>query len=148
MVEIAKKLIRAGHMYADNTDVDTMREERLKCIESKARNMPAAEAERLFEEMLKGSEVRCNCLRAVGLGTLTAICSMLATVVLVVRCAELKHASAVVRAAECAPPRRGACLRCSRAVRCGFDAELFYALHTSDRLVCSFGYSLLFPSGH
>jgi hypothetical protein len=68
MVEIAKNLIRAGHMYADNTDVDTMREERLKCVESKARGMPAAEAERVFDEMLKGSEV-WHGLRALELGT-------------------------------------------------------------------------------
>lgn len=58
MVEIAKKMLRAGHMYADNTEVDKMREERLKSIESKHRGMPAAEAERVFNEMLKGSEVR------------------------------------------------------------------------------------------
>ena len=67
MADMARKLVRAGHMYCDDTDVETMREERGNSVESKRRGMAPQEAERLFDEMLKGSEVRAyvhRCVRA------------------------------------------------------------------------------------
>lgn len=60
MVEIAKKMIKAGHMYADNTDVETMRTERMACTLSKNRDQQPDETLRIFEEeMLMGTTVRC-----------------------------------------------------------------------------------------
>lgn len=38
LLEMAEKLIKAGVMYADDTPVEQMRDERLKCQESKCRN--------------------------------------------------------------------------------------------------------------
>lgn len=59
MIEIAKKMILAGHMYADNTDVDTMRSERMACTLSKNRDQRPDETLRIFdEEMLTGTPVR------------------------------------------------------------------------------------------
>ena len=58
MADLARKLLSAGKMYADDTGVEQMREERLKCVESARRGMAPAEAMRVFEEMLAGSEVR------------------------------------------------------------------------------------------
>lgn len=43
-------------MYCDNTPVDQMRDERIKCIESKCRNRSVEENLRVWEEMKKGSE--------------------------------------------------------------------------------------------
>jgi glutamyl/glutaminyl-tRNA synthetase len=58
MIELAKRMVAAGSLYADNTDVDTMRDERLKGVESKNRGQSKEEAARLFGEMIAGSEVR------------------------------------------------------------------------------------------
>ncbi|KAK9795898.1 hypothetical protein WJX73_001913 [Symbiochloris irregularis] len=64
MLECAKKLIAAGVLYADDTPVEQMREERMNGIESKRRNRPVAETQAVFEEMLKGNEEGLkNCLR-------------------------------------------------------------------------------------
>ena len=43
MIAIAKKMIAAGNLYADNTDVDTMRSQRLERIDSACRGQAAAE---------------------------------------------------------------------------------------------------------
>lgn len=56
LVEIGEKLIRSGVLYCDNTPVDQMRDERIKCIESKCRNRSVEENLRVWEEMKKGSE--------------------------------------------------------------------------------------------
>ena len=62
MIDIAKKMITAGHMYADNTDVDTMRAERMACTPSQHRDQKPAETLRIFEEeMLLGTPVRRQC---------------------------------------------------------------------------------------
>lgn len=59
MVDMARALIKAGHMYADNTEVDRMREERMAGTPSQCRSQAADETLRIFEEeMLKGTEVR------------------------------------------------------------------------------------------
>ena len=59
MVDMARALIKAGHVYADNTEVDRMREERMAGTPSQCRGQAADETLRIFdEEMLKGTEVR------------------------------------------------------------------------------------------
>ena len=57
MIDIAKKMVAAGNMYADDTDVDTMRDERQNGVESRNRRQGAAETARVFDEMLAGSKV-------------------------------------------------------------------------------------------
>lgn len=58
-------LIRDGHAYADDTDVDTMREERGKGIASKRRDRTVEENLRVFDEMKNGTEEGLkNCIRA------------------------------------------------------------------------------------
>jgi glutamyl-tRNA synthetase len=56
LLEVALKLIKKGHLYADDTPVMQMREERMEGIDSKRRNRSVEENLRLFEEMQKGSE--------------------------------------------------------------------------------------------
>lgn len=63
MADLARKLLSAGKMYADDTGVERMRDERLRCVESAQRGMASSEALRVFEEMLGGSEV-CDHLHA------------------------------------------------------------------------------------
>ncbi|KAI1133962.1 glutamyl-tRNA synthetase [Hypoxylon sp. FL0543] len=59
------KLIKEGHAYADDTDVDTMREERGKGIASKRRDRTVEENLRIFDEMKNGTEEGLkNCIRA------------------------------------------------------------------------------------
>lgn len=59
MVEMARALIGAGHIYADNTDVDRMREERMEGTPSQCRGQAAADTLRIFnEEMMPGTDVR------------------------------------------------------------------------------------------
>ncbi|KAJ3258761.1 hypothetical protein HK103_003355 [Boothiomyces macroporosus] len=61
----ALEFIKNGDAYVDNTDVDTMRNERFDGIESKNRNNSVKENLRLFEEMHKGTELgQTCCLRA------------------------------------------------------------------------------------
>ncbi|KAI1091730.1 glutamyl-tRNA synthetase [Rostrohypoxylon terebratum] len=58
-------LIRDGHAYADDTDVETMREERGKGIASKRRDRTVEENLRVFDEMKNGTEEGLkNCIRA------------------------------------------------------------------------------------
>ncbi|KAI1185839.1 tRNA synthetases class I, catalytic domain-containing protein [Nemania serpens] len=58
-------LIKGGHAYADDTDVETMREERGKGIESKRRNRTVEENLDIFEQMKNGTEEGLkNCIRA------------------------------------------------------------------------------------
>lgn len=64
MEDLAVNMIKAGTLYADDTPVDQMREERMEGIESKCRNRPVEETLHIFEEMKQGSEVGLvNCLR-------------------------------------------------------------------------------------
>lgn len=58
----ALEFIKNGDAYVDNTDVDTMRNERFDGIESKNRNNSIEENLRLFEEMRKGTELVSICL--------------------------------------------------------------------------------------
>lgn len=63
IIEMAEKLIKEGHAYMDNTDQETMRNERQNRINSKNREMPADQSMELFHKLLKG-EVTDYCLRA------------------------------------------------------------------------------------
>lgn len=56
MLDLAVRMIKAGLMYADDTPVEQMREERMHGVESKRRGRPAEESLRLFQEMQSGSE--------------------------------------------------------------------------------------------
>lgn len=65
LYDMCKRLISEGHAYADDTDQETMRDERWKGIASKHRDMSVDETLRIFEEMKKGSdEGRRFCIRA------------------------------------------------------------------------------------
>ncbi|KAJ2997177.1 hypothetical protein NUW58_g737 [Xylaria curta] len=58
-------LIKEGHAYADDTDVETMRDERGKGIESKRRNRTVEENLAIFELMKNATEEGLkNCIRA------------------------------------------------------------------------------------
>eukprot|EP00237_Pycnococcus_provasolii_P005524 CAMPEP_0119193626 /NCGR_PEP_ID=MMETSP1316-20130426/3710_1 /TAXON_ID=41880 /ORGANISM="Pycnococcus provasolii, Strain RCC2336" /LENGTH=58 /DNA_ID=CAMNT_0007188899 /DNA_START=27 /DNA_END=200 /DNA_ORIENTATION=- len=48
-------------MYVDDTDVDTMRDERMKGIESKCRNLDVKENLRRWDEMLAATEFGQTC---------------------------------------------------------------------------------------
>lgn len=62
--ECAERMIKAGILYADDTPIEQMREERMHGIESKHRNRPIEETEQVWKEMVAGSEVGFqNCLR-------------------------------------------------------------------------------------
>lgn len=56
LYEFALKLIKDGNAYVDDTDQATMREQRLKGIPSKCRDLPVEENLRRFEEMKNGTE--------------------------------------------------------------------------------------------
>ncbi|KAI1372831.1 glutamyl-tRNA synthetase [Hypoxylon crocopeplum] len=59
------KLIKEGHAYADDTDVETMRDERGKGIASKRRGRTVEENLAIFEDMKNGTEEGLkNCIRA------------------------------------------------------------------------------------
>jgi len=59
------KLIKQGDAYADDTDQETMRQERMDGIASKRRDRTVEENLRIFEEMKVASdEGRLNCIRA------------------------------------------------------------------------------------
>lgn len=74
MIDIARKMIQAGHMYADDTDVDTMRTERMACTPSKNRDQKPEETLKIFDdEMLKGTAVRPTPLNVV----FTSVCQHL-----------------------------------------------------------------------
>eukprot|EP00803_Ostreobium_quekettii_P001629 evm.model.scf_402.2 EVM.evm.TU.scf_402.2 scf_402:7076-15125(+) len=64
LLDIAEKLIKAGKMYADDTSVEQMRQERMDGIESKCRKQDIKETLRLWSEMKAGSELgKQHCLR-------------------------------------------------------------------------------------
>ncbi|WPT11556.1 Glutamate--tRNA ligase, cytoplasmic [Picochlorum sp. SENEW3] len=64
LFECADRMIKAGLLYADDTPVEQMREERMHGVESKRRNRPIEETQRIFKEMIAGSEEGvANCLR-------------------------------------------------------------------------------------
>jgi glutamyl-tRNA synthetase len=59
------KLIKEGHAYADDTDVETMRDERGRGIASKRRERTVEENLGIFEQMKNGTEEGLtNCIRA------------------------------------------------------------------------------------
>ena len=65
LYDMCKRLISEGHAYADDTDQETMRDERFKGIPSKHRDMSIEETLRIFEEMKQGSEEgKKFCIRA------------------------------------------------------------------------------------
>ncbi|KAK2764806.1 glutamyl-tRNA synthetase [Colletotrichum kahawae] len=65
LYETCVRLIKEGHAYADDTDQETMRNERGEGIESKCRNRSVEENLRIFEEMKNGTpEGLNNCIRA------------------------------------------------------------------------------------
>ncbi|RYP37978.1 hypothetical protein DL767_002706 [Monosporascus sp. MG133] len=58
-------LIKGGNAYADDTDVETMRDERGKGVASKRRERTVEENLRIFDEMKNGTEEGLkNCIRA------------------------------------------------------------------------------------
>lgn len=56
LLEVGERLIKAGVLYADDTPVEQMREERLARTESRCRGRSVAENLEAWEEMKKGSE--------------------------------------------------------------------------------------------
>ncbi|KAK3942573.1 putative glutamate--tRNA ligase, cytoplasmic [Diplogelasinospora grovesii] len=65
LYETCIRLIKEGHAYADDTDMETMRDERWKGIASKCRERSVEENLRIFEEMKNGTpEGLQNCIRA------------------------------------------------------------------------------------
>jgi glutamyl-tRNA synthetase len=54
LAECAERLIDAGVLYADDTPVDQMREERMAGVESRCRDRPAAETRAIFAAMQRG----------------------------------------------------------------------------------------------
>jgi len=65
LYDMCIRLIKEGHAYADDTDQETMRDERWKGIASKRRDRTVEENLRIFEEMKQGSEEGLqNCIRA------------------------------------------------------------------------------------
>jgi glutamyl-tRNA synthetase len=59
------RMIKEGHAYADDTDQETMRDERMKGIASKNRDKSVEDNLAILEEMKKGSEIGLkNCIRA------------------------------------------------------------------------------------
>ncbi|KAK3374140.1 tRNA synthetases class I, catalytic domain-containing protein [Lasiosphaeria ovina] len=63
--DMCVRLIKEGHAYADDTDQETMRDERFKGIASKRRDRTVEENLHIFEEMKKGTgEGLRNCIRA------------------------------------------------------------------------------------
>jgi glutamyl-tRNA synthetase len=64
LFECAERMIKAGLLYADDTSVDQMREERMHGVESKHRNRPVEETQAVWKEMMAGTEEGFkNCLR-------------------------------------------------------------------------------------
>jgi len=54
MIDLAERLIKAGVIYADDTPVDEMREQRMHGVESKRRSRPPEETLEVFKEMQAG----------------------------------------------------------------------------------------------
>lgn len=65
LYEYCVRIIKEGHAYADDTDQETMRDERMKKLPSKHRDKSVEENLAIFEEMKAGSKVgHENCIRA------------------------------------------------------------------------------------
>lgn len=65
LYDMCKKLISMGKAYADDTDQETMRAQRMDGIPSKRRDRSVEESLCIFEEMKKGSEEGlAHCIRA------------------------------------------------------------------------------------
>ncbi|CAG8594994.1 22664_t:CDS:10, partial [Racocetra persica] len=65
LYQYAIKIINKGLAYVDDTDVNTMRTERMNGIESKNRNLSVEENLQRFQEMFEGTEFGLSCcLRA------------------------------------------------------------------------------------
>lgn len=65
LYDMAIRMIKEGHAYADDTDQETMQKQRWDGIESARRNRTVEETLRVFDEMKKGSEEGLkNCIRA------------------------------------------------------------------------------------
>ncbi|KAI8393800.1 tRNA synthetases class I, catalytic domain-containing protein [Radiomyces spectabilis] len=65
MYDYALKMIKEGKAYVDDTDQATMRDERMKGLPSKCRDLSVEENLRRFEEMKNGTEFgQTCCLRA------------------------------------------------------------------------------------
>lgn len=62
LIEFCTKLIKQGDAYADDTDVDVIRDERLNCVESKNRSNSIEKNLHLWEEMQKGTEKGLKCI--------------------------------------------------------------------------------------
>lgn len=56
LLTLAEKMIKKGFLYADDTPVEKMREERMEGIDSVRRNRPVEETLKIFEEMKNGTE--------------------------------------------------------------------------------------------
>lgn len=64
LFDLAERLIKAGHVYADDTPVEQMREERMHGIESQRRNLSVEETLTAFAAMQTGNEEGIKwCLR-------------------------------------------------------------------------------------
>ena len=65
LYDMCLRLIKEGHAYADDTDQETMRDERGKGIPSKRRDRTVEETLGIFDEMKQGTpEGLKNCIRA------------------------------------------------------------------------------------
>ncbi|RHZ87485.1 hypothetical protein Glove_34g125 [Diversispora epigaea] len=65
LYQYAIKIIKKGLAYVDDTDVNTMREQRMDGIASKCRDLSIEENLQRFDDMFKGTEFGLNCcLRA------------------------------------------------------------------------------------
>ncbi|CAK7274748.1 hypothetical protein SEPCBS119000_006330 [Sporothrix epigloea] len=66
LYDMAVRLIKEGHAYADDTDVDTMRDQRMKGIPSKHRERPIEETLQIFEQEMKQATAvgAKHCIRA------------------------------------------------------------------------------------
>ncbi|GKT35325.1 Glutaminyl-tRNA synthetase [Aduncisulcus paluster] len=61
-LERAEFLIKEGKAFVDDTDRDTMRQERMECIDSKNRTNSVEKNFKMWEEMKKGSEYGQTCV--------------------------------------------------------------------------------------
>jgi glutamyl-tRNA synthetase len=65
LYEICQRMISGGNAYADDTDPDVQKEERLNRLPSKRRDRPAAESLAIFKEMKDGTDFgKKHCIRA------------------------------------------------------------------------------------
>jgi len=62
ILKYAKMFIEKDYAYVDDTDVDTMRQQRMDGIESTSRSLPRDEHLRRWAEMVKGSEYGQKCV--------------------------------------------------------------------------------------